>query len=95
MQKWQSVARQTNSAINAEQVTSSFLAISDAMAQVAEGKGGGAFALLDIDTKGKSVLDILESVRVNYDKLLSDVGGSQQRLTARLQAIGIDPKVGD
>lgn len=70
LQKWQVAAVLTNAAISADEVTASFQAMSQAIADVTMGKGpSGAFAMLGVsDVRGRDPADVLEELRLNFNE---------------------------
>lgn len=90
LQKWQVVSELTNAAVTADQVTSSFKAMSSAISDVRMGKGpSGAFARLGIsDVRDMTVPQVLEQLRANHSM---NVGKWKQQGVSNLyKEIGLD-----
>jgi len=100
LQKWQRVAVMKNPAMSADQVTESFKAMAQAIADVEMGKGNpAAFSMLGItDVRGRDVGDVLEELRVKIDRNLDEWtrNGKVAAVFGRgglLSQIGFDPSM--
>ncbi len=91
LQRWQVGATLTNAATSADQVTASFHAMANSIADVTMGKGPvGAYSMLGIDNvRGMDVGEVMEQLRANFDNNVNQWGLPQT--VNLMRDIGFDP----
>ncbi len=91
LQKWQVASVLTNASTSADQVTASFKAMAQQIADVTLGRGNaGAFAMLGVpDVRGMDVAQVMEELRKNFDRNVTEWGYAQT--VNLMQDVGVDP----